>query len=254
MATIELSHRSLSSPEIRNSWENAFSQVVKTMGTDVRQSIATYIGARRGSHELTEILEERRLPSFDAATAAFSRISVTPSFQKFQATYMQDESRRREYPIVERFFVHMERLREMKHLLGLLRFSQAVHEQLGSKITRPEAATITVGEYLNALTGKDRHIQESFPAFARAWNVMRLKVTAFECTEFKQGIPEMNEGARIGFCLVESRDLGIYLAAILDHLRTIQNGFLDDVAAAPQGNNHLSIRVHMCKVRSRLIS
>jgi len=163
---------------------------------------------------------------------------------------MQDETRRNGYPIVERFFVHMERLSEMKHLLGLVRFSQAVHEQLGSKITRPEAASISVGEYLGALTSIDSSIQEYFPAFARAWNVMRLKVTAFECTEFKRGIPEMNESASIGFCLVESRDLGIYLAAILDHLRTIQNAFLDDVAevAAAATSGHLSVRVHMCKV------
>jgi hypothetical protein len=102
-----------------------------------------------------------------------------------------------------------------------------------------------------------RHIQKWFPDFAKAWNVMRLKVTAFECTEFKQGIPEMNANASIGLCLVESRDLGIYLAAILDHLRTIQNTFLGEVAAPQQnqatieGNSHLSVRVQMCKVGLR---
>lgn len=250
----DLSEHSLSSPGKRSSWETAFERMVKAL-SDVRETVVTYIEAHRGRHELTELLEERRLPPFPGATAAFTRISVVPSFQNFQAMYMQDETRRRDHPIVERFFVHMERLSEMKHLLGLVRFSKAVHEQLGSKITRPEAASISVGKYLGALTAKDTHIRKSFPAFARAWNVMRLKVTAFECTEFKQGIPEMTEGASIGFCLVESRDLGIYLAAILDHLRTIQNAFLDDVAEvvapAPQhteGSSPLSVRVFMCKV------
>ena len=86
---------------------------------------------------------------------------------------------------------------------------------------------------------------------------MRLKVTAFECTEFKKGIPEMNVDASIGFCLVESRDLGIYLAAILDHLRTIQNTFLGEVAAINQnqatteGSSPQSVKVQMCKVELR---
>lgn len=102
-----------------------------------------------------------------------------------------------------------------------------------------------------------RHIQKWFPDFAKAWNVLRHKVTAFECTEFKKGIPELNADASVGFCLVESRDLGIYLAAILDHLRTIQNTFLGEVAATnpnqatTEGSSHQSVKVQMCKVDLR---
>ncbi|KAG0610191.1 hypothetical protein M758_7G045200 [Ceratodon purpureus] len=254
MAT-QLPAEPLNTPEKRRQYEMAFGRLVKSLSErNVHQSVADYIDAHRGRHELTELLEERRLPPFPAATAAFTRILVLPNFKNYQAMYMQDETRRKDYPIVGKFFEHMERLSEMKHLMGLVRFSKAVHEQLCSKVTRPEAASRTVGEYLSSLTDvKDRHIQKWFPDFAKAWNVMRLKVTAFECTEFKKGIPEMNVDASIGFCLVESRDLGIYLAAILDHLRTIQNTFLGEVAAINQnqatteGSSPQSVKVQMCK-------
>lgn len=89
---------------------------------------------------------------------------------------------------------------------------------------------------------------------------MRFKVEAFECTQFKQGIPVMNLDSSVGFCLVEPRDLGIYLAAILDYLRAIQNRFLDEVMALVLPNqaitdesSHRSLRVQMCKVGSQSI-
>lgn len=87
---------------------------------------------------------------------------------------------------------------------------------------------------------------------------MQLKVTAFDCTEFKQEIPDMNGDASIGFCLVESRDFGIYLAAMFDHLRTIQNTFLREVAGPQQNQattegSYLSVRVQMCKVGFRAL-
>lgn len=148
----------LTTPEKRRQWETSFGNLVKRLSEpNVHQSIAHYIDAHRGRHELTELLEERRVPPFPAATAAFTRISVLPNFKNYQAMYMQDETRRRDYPTVEKFFVHMERLSEMKHLMGLVRFSKAVHEQLCSKVTRPEAASMTVREYLSSLTDvKDR--------------------------------------------------------------------------------------------------
>ena len=153
-----LPEETLTSPEKRREWETSFVRLVRTLTErNVHQSVADYIDAHRGRHEWTEILEERRLPPFSAATAAFARLSVVPNFKNYQAMYMQDETRRRDYPLVEKFFVHTERLGEMKHLLGLVRFSKAVHEQLCSKVTRLEAASMTVSDYLSSLTDvKDR--------------------------------------------------------------------------------------------------
>lgn len=155
--TNTLPEEPLTTPDKRRQWETLFERLVKTLSErDVHQTVAEYIDAHRRQHDFTELLEERRLPPFPAATAAFTRISNLPTFKNYQAMYMQDETRRRDYPIVEKILVHMERLSEMKHLRALVRFSKAVHDQLCSKVTRPEAASMTVGGYLSSLNVNDR--------------------------------------------------------------------------------------------------
>nr|XP_024402110.1 uncharacterized protein LOC112295119 isoform X3 [Physcomitrium patens] len=253
--SVDISHESLSTPEKRNLWETKFDRIVKTLLVDnAHQAAAEYVGKHRGKHELAELLEERRVPPLPVATTYFARTITLPDLKNFEAMYLQDEARQIKYPIIQRFFAHMSRLSEMKQLLGLLPFTKAVNEQLWSKITRPEASSISIGQYLSGLGDNDQHIRKYFPEFARAWNVMRFKVEAFECTQFKQGIPVMNLDSSVGFCLVEPRDLGIYLAAILDYLRAIQNRFLDEVMALVLPNqaitdesSHRSLRVQMCK-------
>jgi len=98
-----------------------------------------------------------------------------------------------------------------------------------------------------------------FLKFAEAWNIVRGKVNGFECTEFRHPIPAMGFESPITLCLVEPRDQGIYITAILDYLRNHQNIFLEEVAMLEsfekidihhQNEDHgaSSIQVQMCKV------
>jgi len=73
LANRKLFEESLLSAENRTVWETGFDQMVKVLGSDVKQSVLKYIEAHRGRHELTELLEERRLPPFPGAMTTFSR-------------------------------------------------------------------------------------------------------------------------------------------------------------------------------------
>lgn len=61
----------------------------------------------------------------------------------------------------------------------------------------------------------------------------------------------MSEESCIAMCLVEPRDNGLYVVALFEYLRNIQNAFLEDARAhSPQ-----TVRVQACKVRySHLMS
>jgi len=85
MPANNLSEQSLFTPENRTAWETAFDRLVKTLGTDVKKSVVTYIEAHRGRHELTELLEERRLPPFPGAMAAFSKKNLNSFLISFSA-------------------------------------------------------------------------------------------------------------------------------------------------------------------------
>ncbi len=88
---------------------------------------------------------------------------------------------------------------------------------------------------------------------------MRGKVNGFECIEFKHMIPAMGFESPVALCLVEPRDQGIYITAILDYLRNHQNNFLEEVAMLEsidkidihhrnEDHGASSIQVQMCKV------
>lgn len=155
--SVDISHESLSTPEKRNLWETKFDRIVKTLLVDnAHQAAAEYVGKHRGKHELAELLEERRVPPLPVATTYFARTITLPDLKNFEAMYLQDEARQIKYPIIQRFFAHMSRLSEMKQLLGLLPFTKAVNEQLWSKITRPEASSISIGQYLSGLGDNDQ--------------------------------------------------------------------------------------------------
>jgi hypothetical protein len=62
----------------------------------------------------------------------------------------------------------------------------------------------------------------------------------------------MNKDARLAMCLVEPRDHGLYIVALFEYLRTIQNAFLRDAAdaedASARENTPRNVQVQACKV------
>ncbi len=80
-----------------------------------------------------------------------------------------------------------------------------------------------------------RELESLFHNFAEAWNSIRGKVKRYGCREFH--IPVMDIETSLALCLVEPRDQGIYITAILDYLANLQNSFIEDVVALGMGAN-----------------
>jgi hypothetical protein len=80
-----------------------------------------------------------------------------------------------------------------------------------------------------------RELERLFHNFAEAWNSIRGKVKRYGCREFH--IPVMDIETSLALCLVEPRDQGIYITAILDYLANLQNSFIEDVVALGMGAN-----------------
>ncbi len=80
-----------------------------------------------------------------------------------------------------------------------------------------------------------RELERLFHNFAEAWNSICGKVKGYGCREFQ--IPVMDIETSLALCLVEPRDQGIYITAILDYLANIQNSFIEDVLALGTGAN-----------------
>jgi len=80
-------------------------------------------------------------------------------------------------------------------------------------------------------------------------------VKGYECRTFS--VPIMNKDAPLAMCLVEPRDLGLHVVALLEYLRNIQNAFLRDVRpsvdASARGHSPRTVLVQACKVRDPML-
>lgn len=114
--------------------------------------------------------------------------------------------------------------------------------------------------FLRTSTTICRGLEALFDKFADSWNAVREKVKGYECRELQ--IPIMDRNCPLAMCLVEPRDQGIYIVALFEYLRSIQNGFLDELFTVEGLNlqNRLSdtsppsVRVQNCKVSNSYLT
>lgn len=101
---------------------------------------------------------------------------------------------------------------------------------------------------------KCRELEGLFKQFETSWNAVRENVERYECKEIT--VPVMNRNVPLAMCLVEPRDQGLYLVAIFEYLRNLQNSFLDAVISlgfhthhrSPESSQPASIHIQNCKV------
>jgi hypothetical protein len=133
----------------RDHWELEFLRLFDMVNFEsAHLAAAMYLQEQQATDRFAEVLEERGQPLFPAAVEALLRITIQPSLENFKVVYMQDSQRVQAQPLIHVFFNHEKTLGDLQCLMVLLRFSNAVHEKLSFRITRPDATSKTMRDFL----------------------------------------------------------------------------------------------------------
>uniref|UniRef100_U9UR50 RZ-type domain-containing protein n=1 Tax=Rhizophagus irregularis (strain DAOM 181602 / DAOM 197198 / MUCL 43194) TaxID=747089 RepID=U9UR50_RHIID len=138
-----------------------------------------------------------------------SEICQTLFMGKQYREYMSNMANEDNYPFLSILFKYSGQLELLKHLLPIVKFVQILNSKLGYHLTRQNAKEMDFKTFLEKESDDDE-------------NHNSLK-TAFEKVEC------------IVYGLMESKDTGIFLCAILDYLVHIPNNFLEEVMVIPPG-------------------
>jgi hypothetical protein len=160
------------------------------------------------------------------------------NFDSFRAYYNSDlERNTNDYPFLSVFFKHAKQLELLKHLLPIVKFVQILNSKLGYYLTRQKAREMTFRDFLeNESNGENHEIFNSaFEDFKLGWNEVIPNVKRYQCHELPNDKPIIDSECQIVLGLIEQKDAGIFLCAILYYLVELQNNFLLEVMAIPVG-------------------
>ncbi|CAG8439285.1 11270_t:CDS:10, partial [Acaulospora colombiana] len=167
-------------------------------------------------------------------------------FQSFRAYYTGNLRQHQEdFPFLAVYFEHSEKLALIKHLYPIVRFVRILNSRLAYQLTRKEATRLSFEDFISEESQngdlKDVHgtLLEAFEKFSESWNTIIEYVNKYHCHEFKEEKPKVDLKKHVVLGLVEGRDVGIYLCAILEFLINLQNNFLQDVLSIPNANESL---------------
>ncbi|CAG8443124.1 10027_t:CDS:10 [Scutellospora calospora] len=247
----------LSSSFSRDGWEIMFSQTyiipkIQSVTEATTNFRAQLDQAIRNAQVTSNILEgeiNQTLPMDEGYCQEYLprlfRTIVKTSFDSLRAYYNRDiKYNSQVFPFLNIYFKHFEKLPHIKNLYPIVKFVQILASRLGYRLTRKEANQITFKDFIEdqSINGQLQETYESlslaFNDFANAWNETIGHVTRYQCHQLPDEKPHININSTIVFGLMEGRDTGIYLCAILEYLITLQNNFLQEVMAIPGGSCH----------------
>ncbi|RGB33408.1 hypothetical protein C1646_816080 [Rhizophagus diaphanus] len=139
------------------------------------------------------------------------------------------------YPLLSVFFKHNENLNLIKHLYPIIRFVKILSFKLEYHLTRKLAQIMTFHEFIEKESADDNEyfsLKYLFEEFAISWNSIISHINQYQSEELLNK-PYMNLELPVIFGLIEQKNNGIYLCAILDFLIKLHNEFLDDVIDIP---------------------
>ncbi|CAB4393294.1 unnamed protein product [Rhizophagus irregularis] len=126
----------------------------------------------------------------------------------------------------------------MKHLYPIIRFVKILSFKLEHHLTKKEAQNMTFHEFIKKESADDNeyaNLKSLFEEFAFSWNYIINYIFEYQCKELPHNKLIMNLDLPVIFGLVEQKDNGIYLCAIVDFLIKLHNEFLDNIIAIPIG-------------------
>jgi hypothetical protein len=163
------------------------------------------------------------------------------NFDSFRAYYMSDLTRNNDYPFLTIFFKYSKQIELLKHLLPIVKFVQILNTKLGYQLTRQTAKDMNFRQFIEK-ESKDGENEEmlnslntAFNDFRLGWNTVMPFVKRYQCHDLPNDKPIMDYNLPVIFGLMEQKDAGIFLCAILYYLIDIQNKFLQEVIGIPPG-------------------
>jgi hypothetical protein len=154
------------------------------------------------------------------------------NFKDFHAFYITNSN---EYLFLSVFFKHYERFKLIKYLYPIIRFVKILNSKLEYHLTRKAAQIMTFHEFIKKESVDNNeyfNLKSLFEEFALSWNSVVSHINQYK-SELLFDKPFMTLDLPVIFGLVEQKNSGIYLCAIVEFLIKLHNEFLNDVMTIP---------------------
>ncbi|CAG8510048.1 23700_t:CDS:10 [Cetraspora pellucida] len=214
---------------------NNFQNQIDTAATNSKDSVNRIEG------EINQTLQMDKQHNLEYLPKLW-RIICDINFESFRAFYFADLTKHsKSFPLLSIFYKHKQNLELIKYLLPIVKFVRILSTTLEYRLSREQAQQQTFREFIDNESSDDEkdevhdYLSSIFEDFAKAWNIVIDKVKYYQCHELPGTKPQINLSSPIVFGLVEPKDTGVYLCAILEYLVGLQNNFLQEVAEISPG-------------------
>ncbi|CAG8454752.1 3616_t:CDS:10 [Acaulospora morrowiae] len=221
-------------PSTKNSTETAknFLMEITKAAADSQESVDIVEGEVNQILKMDKQYNVRHLPKL-------WRMIDDVGFDSFRAFYSGDLTNNVEnYPLLSVFFKYEQQLPHVRHLIPIIKFLRILKSKLEYKLNRSEAQELTFQGFIESVdeesTEASNNLKLAFDDFAHAWNSVIDLVQNYQCHELPSK-PRISIESPVAFGLIEPKDAGVYICAILEHLIGIQNNFLQEVSAINPG-------------------
>jgi hypothetical protein len=240
----------LDTPNDRDQWEIIFTQTcVLPFTRNINESSAQFraqIEQNMKKDDVKKSLLEEQINQtnlmderyYNESLPSLWRIIGKIDYNSFRAYYISEPKNIKKYPFLNIFFKYFKDLPLIKYLYPMVKFIQLLNNKLGYKLSREEAKEMTFRMFIENEEDKESYnaFSKSFNEFQIAYNFMINKVDRYQCHDLPKVKPQITDKLSIIYGLIEGKDEGIYLCAILEYLINIQNTFLRKIMSISPGS------------------
>ncbi|CAG8500146.1 9201_t:CDS:10 [Diversispora eburnea] len=242
---------SLDSPSARETWESYFmneyvAPQIKNVN-DTAMNFRILIDNAAKKSEGSNNVIEKEINQTSQMDGGYKKTHLPnlwrtigdTSFESLRAQYLSDNKNNTKYPFMKIFFEQSENLGLIKHLHPIVKFVQLLSSKLEYRLNREKAIIQTFREFIEDESNEDSDLLDlAFQDFAKAWNLVIGHVKTYQCHDLPpQDKPKIKYDSPIVFGLIEPKDSGIYICAILEYLINLQNRFIQEVIDIPSGTS-----------------
>ncbi|RHZ88035.1 hypothetical protein Glove_26g184 [Diversispora epigaea] len=234
----------LNAPNQREEWETLFtrnyvSSQIKSITettTNFRTRLDTASNAVQGNNANvieSEINQTLTTVDISQLPRLWRKIGIN-TFESFRDYYNGNLAQYKEqFPVLAVYFKHEERLTHVKHLWDIVKFVQLLSARLSYRLNRNEVSALTFRKYFSS-ERNDEALMTAYRDFENAWNSVIYNVDKYQCHKINIK-PKMNFDQKLILALIEPKDEGVFLCAILEYLVFIQNKFIEEIMTIKPG-------------------